>query len=84
MITGPYQVQPTLWVAPARLAYANLRGTSAALESDFFFNHVLTNATDDHKYSPFPSQILTVPEFWYHLLHSFWRKKVPLDFEKAL
>ena len=33
-----------------------------------------TNATDDHKYSPFPSQILTVPKFWYHLAHSFWRK----------
>ena len=27
-------------------------------------------------------KILTVPQFWYHLAHSFSRKKVPFDFEK--
>ena len=30
--------------------------------------------------SPFPSQILTLPKFWYHLAHSFSRKNVPFDF----
>ena len=28
-------------------------------------------------------QILTVPKFWYHLAHSFSRKNVPFDFERA-
>ena len=28
-------------------------------------------------------QILTVPEFWYHLAHSFTRKNFPFDFERA-
>ena len=42
------------------------------------FIHALTNATDDHKYSLFPSQILTVPKFWCHLAHSFSRKKMSL------
>ena len=50
---------------------------------DLLFIHASTNATDDHKYSPFPSQILTVPKFWYHLAHSFSRKNVPFDFERA-
>ena len=50
---------------------------------NLLFIHALTNVTDDHKYSPFPSQILTVPELWYHLAHSFWRKNVPFDFERA-
>ena len=30
---------------------------------NLLFIHALTNATDDHKYSPLPSQILTVPKF---------------------
>ena len=30
-----------------------------------------------------PPQILTVPKFWYHLAHSFSRKNVPFDFERA-
>ena len=34
---------------------------------DLLFIHASTNATDDHKYSLFPSQILTFPKFWYHL-----------------
>ena len=28
-------------------------------------------------------QILTLPKFWYHLAHSFSRKNVPFDFERA-
>ena len=28
-------------------------------------------------------QILTVPEFWCHLAHSFSHKNVPFDFERA-
>ena len=28
-------------------------------------------------------QILTVPKFWCHLAHSFSRKNVPFDFERA-
>ena len=47
------------------------------------FIHASANATDDHKYSPFPSQILTVLKFWYHLVHSFSHKNVPFDFERA-
>ena len=50
---------------------------------DLLFIHASTNATDDHKYSPFPSQILTVPEFWYHLAHSCSCENVPFDFERA-
>ena len=50
---------------------------------NLLFIHASTNATDDHKYSPFPSQILTVPEFWYDLAHSFSLKNVPFDFERA-
>ena len=38
---------------------------------DLLFIHASTNATDDHEYSLFPSQILTVPEFEYHLAKSF-------------
>ena len=34
--------------------------------------HALTNATDNHKYSPFPWQILLFLEFWYYLSHSFY------------
>ena len=53
------------------------------LLGNLLFIHASTNATDDHKYSPFPSQILTLPKFWYHLAHSFSRKNVPFDFERA-
>ena len=41
------------------------------------FIHASTNATDDNKYSPLPSQILTVLKFWYHLAHTFYRGKCP-------
>ena len=47
------------------------------------FIHASTNATDDHKYSPFPSQILTVQKFWYHLAHSFSRTNGPFGFGRA-
>ena len=50
---------------------------------NLFFIHALTNATDDHKYSPFHSQILPFTKFWYHLAHSFSGKNVPFDFERA-
>ena len=42
--------------------------------------HASTSATDDYKYSPFPSQILTVLKFWYHSAHSFSRKNAPFKF----
>ena len=51
---------------------------------NLLFVHASTNATDDQKYSPFPSQILTVSKFCYHLAHSFSRKNVPFDFERGL
>ena len=50
---------------------------------NLLFIHTSTNATDHHKYSPFPSQILPFPEFWYHLSQSFSRKNGPFDFERA-
>ena len=48
-------------------------------------NNASTNATDDHKYSPFPSQILSILKFWYISYHiHFLEKKIPFDFERAL
>ena len=53
------------------------------LFGNLHFAHALTNATDDHKIPRCLPQILTLPKFWYHLAHSFSRKNVPFDFERA-
>ena len=45
---------------------------------NLLFIHASTNATDDQKYSLFPTQILTVPKFWYHLANLFPSKNVLL------
>ena len=50
---------------------------------DLLFIHASTNATDDHKYSPLPSADFDSSGVWYHLAHSFSRKNVPFDFERA-
>ena len=61
---------------PGFILVQHLRGTVVPF-GDLLFINVSTNARDDHKYSLFPSQILTLPKFWYHLAHSFSRKNVP-------
>ena len=46
------------------------------------FIHASTNATDTNIPRCLP-QILTVPQFGYHLAYSFSCKIVPFDFERA-
>lgn len=48
------------------------------------FIHAPTNATDNHKYSLFPSQILSVTKLGYHWSHSFSRKMTHLTLTGVL
>ena len=43
--------------------------------------HTLTSATDDHKCSPFSSQILPVPEFLVSFMAVIFSENVPFDLE---
>ena len=42
---------------------------------NLIFIHASTNATDHHKYSPYPFEILLVPEFWYQFIAFIFSEK---------
>ena len=66
--TSPGFIFVQHWVFSRLLTLGNL-----------LFGHASTNATDDHKYSLFPSKILPFPKLWYLLAYSFsfsWKTKL--------